>query len=344
MKMIQKSDLSRLFAAISAEEKLYIPADNAAGKAEYKVYEEGMQLSTQLNTVRSAKDFFFPQTENMADFKVSGRNISVEIADRNEEDFTIFGVRACDAKSFQVLDNVFLGDPVDTFYQQRRLHATVVTMACGRPEETCFCTVFGIDPANPAGDVSCWETAEGYCFAANTEKGEKWLSKLEGVLSDTDAAAVEAEKAKITAITEKLPLRTLPVGEFGNGDEMMEYFNRPEWKQLSQACLGCGTCTFVCPTCQCFDIRDFDTGHGVKRTRCWDSCMYSDFTAMSAGQPRPTQVERFRQRFMHKLFYYPMKNEGLYGCVGCGRCLQKCPVSLNIAKVMNALTKTKEEN
>ena len=188
MKMIQKSELSRLFAAISAEEKLYIPADNAAGKAEYKVYEEGMQLSTQLNTVRSAKDFFFPQTENMADFKVSGRNISVEIADRNEEDFTIFGVRACDAKSFQVLDNVFLGDPVDTFYQQRRLHATVVTMACGRPEETCFCTVFGIDPANPAGDVSCWETAEGYCFAANTEKGEKWLSKLEGVLSDTDAA------------------------------------------------------------------------------------------------------------------------------------------------------------
>ena len=131
MKMIQKADLSRLFGAISANEKLYIPADNAAGKAEYRVYEEGMALSSQLNTVRSAKDFFFPQTENMADFQVSGKSISVEIAPRMEEDFTIFGVRACDAKSFQVLDNVFLGDPVDTFYQQRRLHATVVTMACG---------------------------------------------------------------------------------------------------------------------------------------------------------------------------------------------------------------------
>ena len=33
--------------------------------------------------------------------------------------------------------------------------------------------------------------------------------------------------------------------------------------------------------------------------------MYSDFTKMSAGQPRLTQMERFRQRFMHKLVYYP---------------------------------------
>ena len=35
MKMISKSDLSRLFAAVSANETLYIPANNAAGKAEF---------------------------------------------------------------------------------------------------------------------------------------------------------------------------------------------------------------------------------------------------------------------------------------------------------------------
>ena len=26
-----------------------------------------------------------------------------------------------------------------------------------------------------------------------------------------------------------------------------------------------------------------------------------------------------------------------YGCVGCGRCLSKCPISMNIVKVMKAL-------
>ena len=107
--------------------------------------------------------------------------------------------------------------------------------------------------------------------------------------------------------------------------------------ECAYGCLGCGTCTFVCPTCQCYDIRDFNTGDGVVRFRCWDSCMYSDFTKMSAGNPRLTQLERFRQRFMHKLVYFPANNNGEYGCVGCGRCLAKCPISMNIVKVAKTL-------
>ena len=122
-----------------------------------------------------------------------------------------------------------------------------------------------------------------------------------------------------------------------DGDHLMEKFNDPQWADLSRACLGCGTCTFVCPTCQCYDVRDFDTGSGIQRYRCWDSCMFSDFTLMAHGTNRPTQVERFRQRFMHKLVYFPSKNDGLYSCVGCGRCLEKCPQSLNIVKIIKAL-------
>ena len=93
--------------------------------------------------------------------------------------------------------------------------------------------------------------------------------------------------------------------------------------------------------CQCFDIEDFQNGNTIERYRCWDSCMYHDFTLMAAGTPRKTQLERFRQRFMHKLVYYPKAHDGLYSCVGCGRCLRKCPIHMNIAKVMQAL---KEEN
>ena len=32
---------------------------------------------------------------------------------------------------------------------------------------------------------------------------------------------------------------------------------------------ACGTCTFVCPTCQCYDIKDYNTKNGVQRYRCW---------------------------------------------------------------------------
>ncbi len=134
----------------------------------------------------------------------------------------------------------------------------------------------------------------------------------------------------------RLPLAKLSTENFG-GDKLNEYFTSDKWGELSESCLGCGTCTFVCPTCQCYDIKDFNTGDGIKRFRCWDSCMYSDFTKMAHGNPRLTQLERFRQRFMHKLVYFPANNNGEFGCVGCGRCLSKCPISMNIVKVMKAL-------
>ena len=121
------------------------------------------------------------------------------------------------------------------------------------------------------------------------------------------------------------------------GIDLKELFASSDWQSLSEACLGCGTCTFVCPTCQCFDIREFKTRQGVVRFRCWDSCMYSDFTQMAAANPRTTQMQRFRQRFMHKLVYYPSQYGGIYSCVGCGRCVNKCPQHLNIVKVIKKL-------
>ena len=62
---------------------------------------------------------------------------------------------------------------------------------------------------------------------------------------------------------------------------------------------------------------------------------------MAHGNPGPTQLERFRQRFMHKLVYFPSNNDGEYGCVGCGRCLSKCPISMNIVKVSKTLGRKK---
>ena len=105
--------------------------------------------SDALNTVRSAKDFFFPQTENLMDFKLSGKKLEIIDTRRESEDFVLFGVRACDVKSFDVLDRVFLAEPADSYYKNRRSHATVVSLACTRPAETCFCGTFGIDAAEP---------------------------------------------------------------------------------------------------------------------------------------------------------------------------------------------------
>lgn len=335
MLKISLNKISDLFAAIAEKEALYIPVDNA-GIAQFMRYQDGMEMSQALNTNRSAKDFFFPQTENLVSFKVNGKTIEIIDPRTETEDFVVFGVRGCDVRSFSILDKVFLVNPVDSYYANRREHGTIVSMACTRPAETCFCGSFDINAADPEGDVTCWKTEDTLYLRANTEKGEALIEKVRPLLEESDEAAVEEQKAATKEILEKLPLANFTTEKFG-GDVMMKVFNSDKWASLSESCLGCGTCTFVCPTCQCYDIRDFDTGNGVKRFRCWDSCMYSDFTQMAGGQPRLTQKERFRQRFMHKLVYFPANNNGEYGCVGCGRCLSKCPISMNIVKVAKTL-------
>ena len=336
MRKIALSNLDSLFSAIAENKSLYLPAIGGDGRANYTKWADGVKYSDALNTVRSAKDFFFPQTENLMDFKMEGKTIEVIDTREECEDFVVFGVRACDVRSFDILDRVFLVDPVDTYYKNRREHGIIMSMACSKPSETCFCGTFGIDASAPRGDVECYTAHDELYMNAVTEKGEALMAALASVTEECGAEAVNAEKEVIKERLNKLPLADLTADAFG-GDKTDTFFKAPEWKELSETCLGCGTCTFVCPTCQCYDIRDFKTNKGVQRFRCWDSCMYSDFTKMAHGNNRLSQLERFRQRFMHKLVYYPANNEGIFGCVGCGRCISRCPISMNIVKVMKKL-------
>ena len=337
MLKMKVADLSKFFGKIAENETVYLPVDTKEG-ASYKKYEDGMVMSEAFNTTRSAKDFFFPQVENIADFKVEDKKI--EILDTHEavKDFVIFGVRACDYKSFEILDRVYLlQEPVDQLYKERRDHATIVTLACQKPQETCFCHVFDdIDAGNPGGDVTSWIFGDDIFFKANTEKGEKLIALVKDLLSEGDDKPVEDSKAAVKFMLDRLPIKDIKLSELKK-KELLDKFNDPVWNELSEACLGCGTCTFNCPTCQCYDVREFNTGKEIKRFRCWDSCMYKDFTQMAAENSRHTHMQRFRQRFMHKLVYYPENNDGIFMCVGCGRCLRSCPIHMNIVKVAKAL-------
>ena len=338
MKKIAKENLNALFQKIAEDNALYVPVNNG-NQVNFANYTEDAQVNLDaLKTVKSPKDAFFPQSENLYTCYRDGKKITIEPEELVNQNFVVFGMKACDVKGVEVLDKVFLADPVDTFYAARRAHGTIVAMACHEPEETCFCKVFGIDCANPVADVATWMVEGELYWKALTEKGEALTEVVASLLIDADEAKVEAAKEAIHAIVEKLPYSNLSL-EGWNGDALTENFDSPIWEELYKPCLACGTCTFVCPTCQCYDIKDYDTGHGIKRYRCWDSCMYSDFTMMAHGNNRTSQMQRFRQRFMHKLVYFPANNDGMYSCVGCGRCVEKCPSSLNIVKVIKAFEK-----
>ena len=70
---LEKIDL--LFAEIAKNAKLYLPVDNNDGTASYAEWQEGAVWSEALNTNKSPKDFFFPQSEDLMRFKTEGKNI-----------------------------------------------------------------------------------------------------------------------------------------------------------------------------------------------------------------------------------------------------------------------------
>ncbi|MCI6912242.1 MAG: 4Fe-4S dicluster domain-containing protein [Treponema succinifaciens] len=342
MLSIAKDKIDSLFEFIGSKQPLYLPVDNNSGKADFAKWQKGTKLSEKLKTTRSAKDFFFPKTEHLVSYEMSGKEVKVVDPRKEVGDFVIFGVRACDARGFTAIDNVYLNmNPVDSYYKNRREHGTVIVLACNEPAKTCFCSTFGIDAslAKPAGDVSCWLADGKYYFEANTDKGKAFVENAKSALEDADTSAVEACRKDIAEKVEKLPFAHLDLSKF-QGKDMLKIFNSKIWDKVSEPCVGCGTCTYVCPTCMCFDVRDFATSNGVRQIRCWDSCMYNDFTQMAAENPRHTQKERSRQRFMHKLMYYPMAHDGMFSCVGCGRCVENCPVNMNIVKVIKAVNES----
>ncbi len=196
-------------------------------------------------------------------------------------------MKACDIQGVKVLDNVFLSDPVDSFYAARREHGTIVAMACHEPEESCFCKVFGIDCAEPAADVATWMVDGELYWKALTEKGQALTKAVESLLTEadgTDAEKLETEKTAIRAIVEKLPYSDLSL-EGWNGDALTEKFNSPVWEELYKRMSGMRHLYLRMLRPASVTIsKTIDTGHGVQRYRCWDSCMYSDFTMMAQWQ------------------------------------------------------------
>ena len=338
MYKIQKADLPKLYAAIAGQNDLFLPV-KTAGQTNFGLWTESADVDIDtLKTVKSAKDIFFPQSEALYKVRREEGKFAIQSEQHREAPFVVFGIRGCDVRALTVLDKVFLSDPIDSYYAARRQMGTIVSQACGRPDTACFCKVFGIDCAEPEGDVVTWLVGDMLYWQPKTKKGEQLTKQVASLLETAEDSAVDAVKTAIRVIVEKLPYANLSLEKWGAA-AADNNFDSKLWEELYKPCLACGTCTFVCPTCQCYDIRDYDTGNGVVRYRCWDSCMYSDFTMMAHGNNRTTQMQRFRQRFMHKLAYFPANNNGTFSCVGCGRCVEKCPAHLNIVKVIKAFEK-----
>ena len=289
------------------------------------------------NTNLSPKDLFFPQSEKMLEFDATpgaeGAFILEDVQEKPRPRL-VLGIRPCDAKAFAVLDTIFKNDQyTDPYWQEKREATALIGLGCNDPCPTCFCTSMGTGPFHEEGqDALAVDLGDRLLLKTLTPKGEEVLKKAKGLAkapAADEAQAQELQQKAEAAITAKLETDNI------EKRTVMELFDAPHWDVVQERCLNCGVCTFVCPTCHCFDIQDeVHHGKGV-RLRNWDYCMSWLFTQHGSGHnPRPSKKERVRQRFMHKFKYIPMKRDGAIGCVGCGRCVTLCPVNIDVRDVV----------
>lgn len=325
MKLLPKTKLDALLTHLSREAVVYVPK-TVAGVSKFAPYvsQDPMCLD-ETNTLLPPKDLLFPQCQKMYHYGVGPDNEMFVDPLIESGDQVLFGLRPCDMRSIECLDDVFLTKGyTDNFYEEKRAKLLTVALACTQVKETCFCESMGLSPNDaPTADVMMHDCGDTYSVVAYTDKGAQALAQWDSFLEEG-----AQESAQVHC--------SLSVDASNIQAQMDSLFENDEfWDSLSIKCLNCGTCTYLCPTCYCFDIDQENKGKEGVRFRCWDSCMFSEYTAMAGGHnPRPEKKDRVRNRFMHKLSYF----EDRYGkklCVGCGRCVEKCPVALDITVLID---------
>jgi sulfhydrogenase subunit beta (sulfur reductase) len=326
--VVDKKNLKKVLAAAAKHATVYAPVRRADGVALAALEAADEIVLDYMNFRLPPKRFFFPPSETIGAY--DGAKMSATLP--SEGDFVLFGIRPCDARSLLLLDRVFLDEKcVDPYYSARRERATIVSLACLNPAQTCFCSSMEGSPSDPTGaDVLVHDLDGTLFFEAVTVKGDALLKKHAGLLREPTAKEVAAKNkaAKAAAAAQT----AVPVS--GVAGKLAKKFDSPVWEELAMSCLGCGTCAYLCPTCHCFDLHDEKGRTGGKRVRAYDTCMLCGFSKEASGHnPRGSHGARMRQRIMHK-FQFTVENFDSVFCVGCGRCVANCPSNVDIRETL----------
>ena len=288
-------------------------------------------------TLLPPKKFFFPpRDEILLEYNLKSGELKVPKFEP-EKEIILFGIHPCDMQGLLRLDLCFREGNPDSTYLARRAKSAVIGITCN-PDEYCFCTSVGSNNYREGFDLFLSDLGQSWLAESFTEKGDALLELAElGPATMLDEELAYKAKAKCSQLkgeqirprVEELPLLCM------DGEEL------PFWEEdIAHRCLACGTCTNVCPTCYCFDVREdveLNLEQG-KRLRFWDSCQLEGFTEVAGGEKfMKDQATRQKHRFYRKFRYLTTKYGGSAFCVGCGRCAQQCPAEISIVEIANKL-------
>ena len=340
-KSFEKQDLLKVLQGLAKNYDIIVPVKEGQ-VIKYKQLDQFNNVTLDFvgpSTI-PPKNILFPQREILFTYELGNKDVKIYDGSKKKTGKmqVLFGIRPCDAKSFALLKLFFeWGKYKDVYYIEKFNNSIFITLACNNTRSTCFCTSVGGDPfGKENSDLQLVDLGKKYVLTSHTNKGDSLLDSLSFLPDTTGKDLQQIEQLSINA---RASLKTkLDVGKIN--ELLSNMWDDKIWAKFSAACLGCGTCSFLCPTCHCFDVIDdrIDEKHGA-RIRIWDTCQFPIFTKQGSGfNPRDAKLARARQRIFHKFNYY-LTNYGVLGCVGCGRCISLCPMNSDLRE---ELVKVKE--
>ncbi len=297
----------------------------------FKRTEEGFMEKDTLFSGRSRqspKEFLLPREEVLFVARKSKDDVEI-LPSKPSKKKVVFGALPCDMKGLELTSKNFMQDPQDPYFKKRMENTLFVSEMCQYPSSSCFCRTFGFGPRAQMGDITYFKLDEDTVLTIPlTDKGKhalKWENYPEA--EPQDLKIMENVLSEVEKKVEKLDLSY-------DFNRQREVYGSDVLNESVFHCINCGACTFVCPTCYCFDIRDVKRKDFVIRERVWDSCMYFVYSLEASGHnPRKERTKRAQNRFMHKFFYQPLQYKE-YGCTGCGRCIDTCPAGYDIRQTV----------
>ena len=337
-KFLPEDKLTAWLQELRTEYKVHVPVQEK-GSLLFRPYTGQEEINISQQPTLPPKNIVFPCSETLFGFQHQKdpqhpEKVQINLQESQpEEQNIVFGARPCGVRGFRVFDQVFASDGVsDPYYQKRRQNTFFITLACQSPENTCFCHWVGISPHDTQGsDVLLTPVQEGFLVQAVTSHGEDLLNS-ELFLPAEKEQIQSGEEAKEKALQQ---LDQAPNLEKVPQDVLDIFQDMDFWEQIAAKCISCGACTYLCPTCYCFNITDEAHGLQGRRIRSWDYCLSFLFTLEASGHnPRPSKAHRLRNRVGHKFSYYPKLHQQEFACCGCGRCIKHCPASVDIRSII----------
>ena len=342
--ILNKEHLTSFLRKIAREHRLIAPVKNRYGDTLFEEVSclDDISLDLESRPAMPPTHFLLPQDETLFRYKrEGGQYYFSEVLP--EVSTVLFGLRSCDLWAIFLLDMVFEQDFKDPFYLNRRSNTILINNPCLEPMKNCFCKSAGSGPFLTEGyDLQFTDLGDRFLVEIGRPKGkalvEKWDYFFVPATNKDKNKQYEAILEAESRFQQVVDLNTASLRFINNEvDETL-------WEELATRCQGCGACTYVCPTCHCFNIADRPISETEgERIRTKDSCALPGFTRLAGGHnPRQKRSQRIRRRFYHKLAFAKEKYHRS-SCVGCGRCVEVCFGHVDMIRVVETICEKAEK-